>query len=49
MITMMRNLQVSSVMFGQNIIALRKQTEGEGHYFDQEYRFKLASIQHLVS
>ena len=29
---------VSSVMFGQNMVALRKQTTGERAYFDKTYR-----------
>ena len=29
---------VSSVMIGQNMVALRKQTRGERAYFDKTYR-----------
>ena len=34
---------VSSVTFGQNIVALRKQTEQERKYFNRHYRFSWRS------
>ena len=29
---------VSSIMFGQNIVILRKQTQGEQHYFNKGHK-----------